>query len=177
MEALFWSCLAGGILFALVSVILGDWLSLALDGALDFLSLDGHKVFQPTAIVGGITVFGGAGLLLHRYAGTGPASTVTIAILIAIVSAAGLYFLYIRPMERSENSVGYSIRDLAGTLAEVLVPVPAGGYGEVTLKIGGGVTHHIASGYEGESIPAGSKVVVVEVNAQEGTLLVSKVDF
>ncbi|MFB9330594.1 protease [Paenibacillus aurantiacus] len=177
MEALFWSCLAGGVLFALVSVILGDWLSLALDGALDFLSMDGHKVFQPTAIVSGITVFGGAGLLLHRYTGTSPTSTVILAILIAIVAAVGMYFLYIRPMERSESSVGYSIRDLNGRLAEVLVPVPAGGYGEITLRIGGGVTHHIASGYEGESIPAGAKVVVIEVNAQEGTLLVSKVDF
>ena len=73
METLFWSCLAGGILFAVVSGIFGDWLSLALDGMLDFLSFDGHHWLQPMSVVGGITVFGGAGLLLYRYSPLGDA--------------------------------------------------------------------------------------------------------
>lgn len=40
MEALYWGCLIGGILFAVVTVLLGDILSSALDGLLDFLSVD-----------------------------------------------------------------------------------------------------------------------------------------
>lgn len=39
MEALYWGCLFGGILFAVVSVLLGDVLSSAMDGVLDFCPL------------------------------------------------------------------------------------------------------------------------------------------
>ncbi|MCQ6560383.1 NfeD family protein [Paenibacillus mendelii] len=174
MEALFWSCMVGGILFAVVSVIFGDWLSLALDGMLDFLSLDGHHWLQPMSVVGGITVFGGAGLLLYRYSPLGDAVIILLSILIAVTAAVLVYFLYVRPMERSENSTGYSMKELTGAIAEVLVPVPVGGYGEVMIKVGAGRTNHIAASYEGDSIPTGTRVVVVDV--KEGALMVSKLD-
>ncbi|UVI27865.1 NfeD family protein [Paenibacillus spongiae] len=174
MEALFWSCLVGGVLFAVVSVIFGDWLSMALDGMLDFLSFDGHHWLQPMSIVGGITVFGGTGLLLHRYSPLGSAAIIVLSILIAIAAAILVYYLYIRPMERSENSTGYSMKELTGAIAEVLVPVPIGGYGEVMIKVGAGRTNHIAASYEGENIPAGTRVVVVDV--KDGAVMVSKLD-
>ena len=39
MEALYWGCLIGGVIFAIVTVVLGDILSSALDGLLDFCQL------------------------------------------------------------------------------------------------------------------------------------------
>ncbi len=61
MDILFWSCLAGGILYALITVIFGDIISEALDGALDFLSGDALPWLQPMTLVSAITIFGGAG--------------------------------------------------------------------------------------------------------------------
>ncbi|WP_187768043.1 protease [Paenibacillus sp. PL91] len=174
METLFMSCLIGGILYALVSVIFGDWLGLLLDGALDFLSLDGHSWLSPTALVGGITVFGGAGLMLERYTSLGASAVLLVALLIALIAGTGVFFLYIKPMEQSENSIAFSLNGMSGMLGEVLVPIPAEGYGEVMVKVGAGFTNQIAASFEGVEIAGGSKVVVVEV--RDSTLYVSEVN-
>lgn len=174
METLFMACLIGGILYAIVSVVFGDWLSQALDGMLDFLSLEGHPWLEPTAIVGGITVFGGAGILLGRYTAFGAAAVIFVALFIAIIAGAGVFFLYIRPMEESENSIAFSLQALSGMLGEVLVPIPASGYGEVMVKVGAGFTNQIAASFEGVDIAGGRRVVVVEV--KDNTLYVSEVN-
>lgn len=167
------ACLIGGIMYALVSVIFGDWLGQVLDGALDFLSLDGHHWLSPVALVGGITVFGGAGTLLLRYSAFGTAAIVIVALLISLVAAIALFFLYIKPMEESENSIAFSIYALSGKIAEVLVPIPASGYGEVMVKVGAGFTNQIAASFDGVEIAGGSQVVVVEV--KDSTLFVTEI--
>lgn len=176
METLFLSCLIAGILFAIISVLLGDWLSASLDGMLDFLSVEGYSLFRPTVIASWVTVFGGAGLLLYRYTELGNVMVLVLTFLIASALAWGMYLIYIRPMEQSENSIGFSIQELTGVIAEVIVPVPANGYGEVMVQVGAARSNHIASSYDGTSISAEAKVIVVEVDASEGVLLVSKFD-
>lgn len=174
METLFMACLIGGILFAVVSVLFGDGLGQALDGALDFLSNDTLSFLQPMTLVGGITVFGGAGLLLTKYSEFSAVVVVLLAILIAIVAGVAIFFLYVKPMENSENSIAFTMQSLAGSLGEVIVPIPEIGYGEVMVKVGAGFTNQIAAGFEKASIPAGAKVVVVEV--RESILYVSEVN-
>lgn len=174
MEGLFWGCLIGGVIFAVVSVILGDVISNALDGALDFLSLDGYPWIEPMTIVGAITAFGGAGLLLTEYAGLGAGATVILALLIAFLLGAGVFFLYVKPMKNSENSTAYSVNDFAGALAEVITPIPEKGYGEVLVRAGAGYSNQIAGSFDGRPIPGGSRVVVVEV--KDSTLYVSAMD-
>ncbi|AJY76430.1 NfeD family protein [Paenibacillus beijingensis] len=172
METLFLSCLFVGILYALVSVVLGDWIGMAFDGAFDFLSLDGHHWFQPVTLAGAVTVFGGSGLLLERYTSLSSGSTVIISLLIAAVSALAIFFFYVKPMENSENSSGYSMKELAGKVGEVLVAIPAHGCGEVLVKVGAGNTNHIAESFDGVPIPSGAKIVVIEV--KQGALFVSE---
>ncbi|AZN43849.1 protease [Paenibacillus albus] len=176
MEGLFIGCLTLGILFAIVSVVLGDWLSASLDGMLDFLSLDGYPVVQPTTIISGITVFGGAGLLLEHHTSLPAALVILTAILIGAAGAVVMFFCYVRPMARSENSTSYSIRELTGKIGEVSVTIPGKGFGEVLIKVGAGLTNHIASSVDGDQIPNGERVVVVGVGADGHTLQVSKLE-
>ncbi|NIK75754.1 membrane-bound ClpP family serine protease [Paenibacillus castaneae] len=173
METLFLACLTGGILYAIISIVFGDWLGQVFDGALEFLSLDAHSWLSPTALVGSITVFGGAGILLTRYSTFGAAVIVMLALLIAIIAAIAMFFLYIKPMEQSENSIAFSMQTMSGMLAEVLTPIPASGYGEVLVKVGAGFTNQIAASFEGVDIAGGSQVVVVEV--KDSTLYVSEI--
>lgn len=174
METVYMACLIGGILYALISVVFGDWLSQALDGVLDFLSLDGPSIFQPMTLVGGITIFGGAGLLLERYSGLGVWVVALVALLIAIVGAIAVFFLYVKPMENSENSIAFTIGSLAGSRGEVLVPIPENGYGEVLVKVGAGNTNQIAASYDQKPIAGGAHVVVIDV--REGVLYVSELN-
>ncbi|MEK3884444.1 protease [Paenibacillus sp. PL2-23] len=171
MESVYMACLIGGILYAIVSVIFGDFLSQALDGVFDFLAVD---FLQPMTIVGGITIFGGAGFLMERYTSLAGPLIVLAAVLIAIAGAVAVYFLYVRPMEDSESSIAYSVTSLAGALGDVIVPIPAKGYGEVMVKVGAGNTNQIAASFDGAEIADGSRVVVVEV--REGVLYVSELN-
>ncbi|MDQ6420862.1 protease [Paenibacillus sp. LHD-117] len=174
METLFLTCLAIGILFAVVSVIFGDWLSQAMEGALDFLSLDGPAFLSPMTLFGGITTFGGAGLLLARYTALGAWAVVLLALLIAIALGTAVFFLYVRPMENSENSIAFTLQSLSGALGEVIVPIPATGYGEVLVRAGAGVTNQIAASFDRQPIPEAARVVVVEV--KDSVLYVSEVN-
>ena len=66
-------------------------------------------------------------------------------------------------MKNSENSSGYSVQELIGKIGEVTVPIPAGGYGEIVVKAGVGLTNQIAATMDHTEIPAGTRVVVGEV--------------
>lgn len=170
MLEFYWGCLIFGILFAVVTVLLGDLLSSAADGFLDFLSVD---FLQPMVVAGAITIFGGAGVLLTNYMpGVVGWLVIVMAIIIAIAGAVLIYFFYVKPMKNSENSTGYSFQDLKGSLAEVIISIPENGYGEVIVKVGAGISNKTAKSIDKQPIPAGDQVVVVEV--KEGVLLVSK---
>ncbi|NMO96798.1 protease [Paenibacillus lemnae] len=171
MEALFWGCLVGGILFAVVTVLLGDILSGAIDGVLDFLSVD---FLNPMVLASFITVFGGAGIMLGNYTELTSWLQIILAMLAALVISILLYFGYVRPMENSENSTGFSIQELAGRIGEVTIPLPALGYGEVMVRVGASNTMHIASSFDKQPIAAGVRVVVVEV--ADGVLRVSELE-
>ena len=175
MDVLLLSCLFGGIFFAFISVVVGDWLSMALGGMLDFLSIDGHPIFQPTAIVSGVTAFGGAGLLLDRHTALSNTMVIILAAGCGFMMSICVYFFYIRPMERRRRFLsGYSMHQLTGLIAEVLVPIPVVGYGEVIVMAGAGRSNHVAASNDKEVLPAGMRVVIVEV--KENTVIVSKLD-
>ncbi|XOK64310.1 protease [Paenibacillus elgii] len=174
MLGVYWGLLITGVLFALVTVLLGDLLSNALDGLFDFMSGDVLHWLQPMVLFSAITVLGGAGVLLTGYTSLVAGAVFVLSLLAAAASAVLIYFVYVKPMERTENSVAFSMQDLVGRIGEVTVPIPARGSGEVVMRIGGGVTNQIAESFDGTEIAAGLKVVTVEV--KDGALLVSCLD-
>lgn len=173
MEAIFWCCLAFGTLMAIVTLVFGDLLD-GVSGWFDWLTIDGHHLFQPVVLAGGITVFGGAGLLLHRYAPMAAAGVYVASAALAAAIGAAMYFVYVRPMKASENSVGFSMHDLEGKRAEVLTSIPATGFGEVLVKIGAGHTNQIAESFDKEDVPSGTEVVIVRVRGE--VVYVSRLD-
>ncbi len=64
METIYWGCLIGGAIFAIVSLVLGDLIDGLLDGAFE---LPGIDFLKPVVLAGSITAFGGAGIMLTRY--------------------------------------------------------------------------------------------------------------
>lgn len=174
MLQLYWGLLITGVLFAVVTVILGDLLSNALHGMFDFMSGEHMHALQPMVLFSGLTILGGAGLMLTKYTAWSTLVVLTASVVCALLLSLLIYFLYVKPMQNSENSVAFSIQDTVGKIAEVTVTIPASGYGEVMLRMGAGVTNQIAASYEGEEIRTGTKVVTVEV--KDGTLFVARLD-
>ncbi|MBP1155638.1 MULTISPECIES: NfeD family protein [unclassified Paenibacillus] len=174
MMELYWGLLITGVLFALVTVLFGDLLSSAVDGLFDWMSGDVLHYLQPMVLFSGLTVLGGAGILLTKYSPFAAAVVLILSLLAAVLSGVLIYFFYIKPMENTENSLAFSMQDLVGRIGEVSVPIPAQGCGEVMMRMGGGVTNQIAESFDGNAIEAGTRVVTVEVI--DGTLFVTCLD-
>ncbi|HZG56977.1 protease [Paenibacillus sp.] len=159
MTELYWICFLGGAAFAVALVLFdavaGGW----IDGVLDALP----DALHPIAVVGGIVAFGGAGILLSTYTLLGAFATAAVSAAAAALLAVGLFFFYVKPMSEAEHSIAYSMQELTGKIGEVSVPIPVGGYGEVGFTFGHGMVYHIADTSEREPLPAGEKVLAIEV--------------
>ena len=172
MLEFFWGCLVTGVLLALVTVIFGEVIDSFFDGVLSFLSIDGADILNPMVLVGGVTIFGGMGIILTEYTSLWWLTVVALSLLSTIFCSVLLYFFYLKPMKNAENSIGYSIQEFSGKIAEVTVPIPAAGYGEVLIKVGATNTNQIAASFDHEVIQRGTRVVVVDV--RHDTLYVSR---
>lgn len=175
MTTLYWYCLGGGFALTLLMLVVGEALEAAvdaLDGVLDALNAD---AFDPLSAVAGVTLFGGAGLLLDSFARLADAPEAALAAAIGVAGAVLLHVLYVQPMKRSENSTGFSVREYAGKTGELTTGVPASGFGEVVVRMGASTTFQTASSFSGDPIPTGTAVVVVEVDP-EGVLRVAPLD-
>ncbi len=171
MIEIFWGCLIGGVLFTVVSLFVGDLFDAGGDGLADTVDIDGADFLNSTTIVTAITAFGGAGVLLARYTSLEDLPVLSLAFTAAAVAAVGIHFLYLKPMKKAETSLGFSVNDLVGRTARVTVPIPAEGYGEILIKVGGGNTPQIAASIDNTIIPTGTEVVVVE--ARDHTVFVT----
>ncbi len=156
-------------MFSLLTFLLSDMLH--FHHGLGHVGVDaGHEglqlgeIFHPVVLVGGVTVFGAAGIVLERTADYEPFPEAILAMLIAMVVSISLYFLYVKPMRNRENSVGYSMRELPGKIGAVSTTIPAVGYGEVIITIAGSNTCQIAASMDGKPIREGERIVVVEAN-------------
>ncbi|RXT06244.1 NfeD family protein [Ammoniphilus sp. CFH 90114] len=164
MLEFFWGCLIVGILFSVMTVIFGDMVGHWFDVL--------PEPLQPMVIIGGITAFGGSGLLLGQYTSFAPMLILLLSLMAAVLLSVIVYFFYVRPMQNAENSTSYSMSELTGKIAEVTIPIPAEGYGEVMLKIGATRTNEIAASFDRVDIQAGTRVVIIEV--KDHTLYVSR---
>ncbi len=170
MTDVYWICLFGGLVFSVLTLLFGDLLD-----SLDFDGFDGLGEFlDPLSFVGGLTVFGGAGVLLEEVTDLGTGATAGLAALVGLGLAVAMHFVYVKPMKRSENSTGFSMREYHGKLGEVITAIPATGFGEVLVRMGASNTFQTAGSFGGEPIPRGTRVVVVEV--RDGDLLVTPFD-
>lgn len=174
MLAWYWGFFIAGLVLAIIMLLFGEWIEGLLEGALEFLQFGESGVLHPVSFVGGMTAFGGIGVLLTRNTDLGTGAVLAASLAAAIVLMVILYFVYVKPMRKAENSTGYSIRDLIGQIGEVSVPIPADGYGEVLVTAGFGRVNQIATSFDGKAIPDGTRVIVVD--AADGVLRVSPFD-
>jgi len=175
MLDLYWGCLFGGLAFGLISLLFGDLLGDAFDGIFDALSFDSLDFLHPMTIVSAITMFGGIGVLLTQYSSLEQLGAGLIAGGGAVIFSIAVFFVYVKPMKRTESSIGYSMAELVGRPGEVTIPIPKGGYGEVEVSFGVQKTYQLAAAYDQGEIAVGARVVVVEV--REGTVYVTAEDY
>lgn len=167
MLIVYWNCLIFGIAFALISLVIGEVIGHWLDSAAAALHLHHFDFMQPIVLVGGITAFGAAGIIFHKYTMLGVTLIAVLALLIAIVLSALTYIFFVRNMNKAEHSIGHSVRELVGRAAEVSVTIPTLGYGEIIIRTNSGVSNYPAVSFDGLEISQGQKVVIVEMRGRD----------
>ncbi len=173
MYDLFWSCLIGGVLFALVTLLGGGRFHRGHVGH-HALRFRGARFLNPTTVVGAVTAFGGAGILLSRYTVLVGPLLIAAAVAIALAASVAVHFGYVLPAERAETSLAFSVTAYVGRTGTVTVAIPTNGHGEAMVRMGAGNTCRTATGVGNEAIPTGAAVVVVEV--QNGVLIVAPLE-
>jgi len=152
---------AVGFVFLLISLLFGEIFE-HLDGSLDHdLGHGGPGFFSTRAMSVFITAFGAFGAIATQY-GFSPLPASAVGFASGIVFASAIYafgkFLFGQQASSDVRS-----QDLVGQTARVVVPIPAGGVGQIRCRLGEELIDKIARAHDGGAIPENTSVRVEEV--------------
>jgi membrane protein implicated in regulation of membrane protease activity len=119
----------------------------------------GLPLLNASSAVGGLTWFGAAGYLLTRLGDW----ALPAAIIGGLVAGALGWYLVARFLGlvlKGEVEMDPEDYRLEGTVAQVTVPIPAGGTGEILFEKAGVRRSEAARGLSGAAIPRGTEVVI-----------------
>ena len=159
--SVFLSIAAVGFLFLLISLFFGEIFE-HFEGGMDHdLSHGGPGFFSSRIISVFVTAFGGAGAIATYY-GLSPLTASGVGFASGILFAGAIYtfarFLYGQQASSETRS-----QDLLGQTARVIVGIPAGGVGQVRVRLGEELVDKIARANDGTAIPEHAAVTVDEV--------------
>ena len=172
MSSLFLGCFTFGLLFTVVSGLLG-----AFHGGHDlhFPGLHGHggqagghsqghaSAFNAGTIAAFLTWFGGAGYLLTRYSGFAALSITAIASLVGLIGGALVFAFLAKFINPRLTVLAPEDFQVNGVVAKVTSTIRPGGTGEIVYTLGG--TRHAdgARAETGEELERGTEVVILRV--------------
>jgi len=181
MLKLFQVCFYTGVLYTVISFILGHLLDFAgveghvdthvdlnthVDGGVDFHSdMSGVSVspLKPVTIAAFVTVFGGTGIIFLN-------NNYNAIIAVAAAAALGLtvsYMLYrliIVPLSRAQNTSAVSQVELVGSLAYAALAMKDKNFGKIHYTVEGNTYSAPAKSIEGKFIAKGAPVVIIDIS-------------
>lgn len=162
MVTAFAVCAVVGILVLIASLILGDFEI----GGVEVGSADaGLPWLSAPALAAAVGVFGVVGWPLS--AGTSLSMPVVVGVAAASgVAAYGLLMLVLRAMRRAQTGTVAGLRAAVGTIGELSMEIPAGGWGRVSYIDSESVraTTTAVLVDSGASAPDGQQVLIVDVD-------------
>jgi len=148
-------------------------LSFFADTLIDFDGI-AFTLLQPKVIAVFMLVTGGVGLALNaqnRFILLAP-----IILVISLISGlfiSGLFYRFIIvPLKKAENTSAFKKEDTIGTTAEVVSPIPKGGYGKIRYNVSGSVVTGPAKSEDDSEVRVGEKVFIMDI--EKGTYLVRR---
>ncbi|MCL1844747.1 MAG: NfeD family protein [Defluviitaleaceae bacterium] len=147
--------------FILISLVVGELGEL---GGFDGGS-SGFAFFKPKLIAVFLVASGAIGLILTPnlyFPGVG-GIILFISVTGGLLTAGLFNRLVIIPLNRAQNTSAFNIQDTIGTTADVISPIPQGGYGKIRYNISGSVVTSPAKSEDGNQISAGTRVEIIYV--------------
>jgi membrane protein implicated in regulation of membrane protease activity len=167
LDAVFFGCLLFGVLFTLVSLLLGV-ADLGFDAGADSFALDSW-LLNVSAILAFIAWFGGIGLLSHEALGLPGLASIAVAV------AGGLVGGYVvgKGIKRLSNAgevLNPDAYEMPGTIARVTSSIRSGGTGEIVYEQEGSRQVSAARAENGQAIDRGTEVVVLRYESGIATV-------
>jgi membrane-bound ClpP family serine protease len=173
-------CLGFGLLFTILSAVLGHLFGGGVDHHLDVgthghvdagfdnTGMPGVSIFSPVVICSFITAFGGFGLVFHQIERTRSVwISAPLAAACGVVVAAGSFFMFNAIFEKAQASSEVRIGSLVGKTATVITPIPANGVGEIAYVTGGTRCTAPAREQTGAPIANGQTVKITRVSESQ----------
>jgi hypothetical protein len=123
----------------------------------------GVSPLSPITIASFTSSFGGLGLVSTQLLRLPDSISLVFAIGGATLITAGMFFLYGKVLIAGQGSSEVRMADISGTIAEVIIPVPENGLGQVAFVARGTRTTRSARSADGQAIPRGTIVTIQTV--------------
>ncbi len=165
MLILFQTCFFTGVLFAVVSFLLGQLFDVGdADGSIDFeasADLPGLTIspLKPIVIVAFVTVFGGAGLM-SLHSGSSPLMALVTALGAALIVAVVMYYFVVVPLHKAQNTSAGSQQDMIGKTAITSLRILGDSFGRISYSANGNSYNAPARSVDGKDIERGAEVIV-----------------
>lgn len=130
-------------------------------GHAEFGHEGGPSVFSLRIMSAFLTAFGVGGVVA-RFMDLSHVAASAIGVAAGVVMA-GIVYQFARILYGQQASSEVKMATLVGQSAQVAIPIPRGGVGQVTLVAGGERTMQIARSRDGEPIAAGADVTITAV--------------
>jgi len=160
-------CLSFGILYAIISALLSDG---DVDyGEADLTGLEGEAAsdvsdmpspFSPLVIVSAISTFGAVGIIGKTGFKMGDIASAILSLSLAGIMGAAIFFGIVKVMYSSQSDSTFSLEELVGSEAEVIITIPGNGLGLIALVVNGTRYNLPAKSLDGKSIERSSIVKI-----------------
>jgi membrane protein implicated in regulation of membrane protease activity len=161
---------AVGFLILIISLFFGEIFDHVDFGGDHDLSHGGPGFFSTRVMSVFITAFGGFGAIATHY-GLGPLPASGLAFVGGVALATPIYF-FARVLYGQQATSEVRTQDLIGQIGRVTVAIPAGGVGQVRVRLGEELVDKIARGRDPDAIAENVSVVIDEVLGE--TIVVKK---
>ncbi len=194
MLRVFQICFTSGILFTVLSFILGrvsDFSDMGTDIDADMdldvdtgvelelgTGVDGDvpelpvSPLKPIIITTFVMVFGGIGMICMQK-GFSQAGAFVVALLSGLAVSFLLHRFIIVPLYRAQNTSAVSQKKLQGALARVTLAIRGSRYGKISYTVSGNTCSAPAKSIDSEDIETGAPVVIIEI--KKNTFYVKKI--
>lgn len=171
MMTLFAVCfLVGLVLTVLLTFFGGDFLESHADTGAAHAHA-GPSVFNLSSILASLTVFGGMGYVLNKVGMTNSLLILLVAIGSGLFMGWLFFLFYAKIIYKHDDTMKESDFDLSGQLGKLSVPINGKGTGEMVFVMHGTTRSVSVRSEDGESIPKGTKVVVLQMNKGVATIM------
>jgi membrane protein implicated in regulation of membrane protease activity len=167
-------CLVVGLVFTVICAVAGHFFG-GHDGAnigtgghaeagFDHSGLPGISFFSPTVLASFVTAFGAFGLIFSKIKSTSSVWLSAPLALLCGAAIAGLTLWFFNAVfQKTQSSSESHVASLAGQVASIITPIPAGGVGEIAY-VQGGSRYSAPARAEGDlPIAAGQSVRISRV--------------